>query len=127
MIDLIYDDVASRLYDTWCINTHPDTPISGYYDTCDLADELTLEIIKPFRTRLVKDVMDLAMEDSDAQQLQYLYTMYNDLNAPESVDALVIELYLFLIEEYSMPFHSVVRVIDGIGNMLFATEDLHYD
>lgn len=127
MINLTNNDIASRLYEAWVIIAHPDIPISDYYVSCDLADALTLEIIRPFRTQLIKDVMDLNIEDSEAQQLQYLYTQYNNLNTPETVDALVIEMYLFLIEEYLMPFHSVVKVIDGIGNMLFAAEDVNYD
>lgn len=127
MTDLIYDDVAQRLYREWFRMTHVDTPVLTYYDGCELAEELTTTIIKPFRKTFIESVMTLQMHDSEAQQMQHLYLTYNAINNPDDLEAILIELYLFLMEQYCMPFHSVVRVIDGTGNMLYTSEETDYD
>lgn len=127
MIDLIYDDIATRLYHEWMQTTHPDTPVISYYGSCNMADTLTETLIKPFRKDFIETVMAFNMHDSEAQQIQHLYITYTALNNPDCMEAMVIELYLFLIEQYRMPFHAVVRVIDGIGNMVYTAEEADYD
>lgn len=127
MINLIYDHIAIKLYDEWVTTEHPDVPITTYYDTCDMADKLTDVILKPFRKELIETVMTFDMDDSEVQQITHLYNRYNNINNPDSIEAMTIELYLFLIEQYQMPFHSVVRLIDGSGNMIFTSEETGND
>ena len=127
MKNLIYDHIAIKLYDEWVTTEHPDVPITTYYDTCDMADKLTDAILKPFRKELIETVMTFDMDDSEVQQITHLYNRYNNINNPDSIEAMTIELYLFLIEQYQMPFHSVVRLIDGSGNMIFTSEETGND
>lgn len=127
MLDIAYDDVAQDIFDAWMMYNHPDTPIVKYYDACEMAHQLTNDILKPFRKEFIETVVQLNMDDSEAQQIQYLYTRYNDLNDPDSIEALVIRMYLFLMEDYEVPFHALITIANGSGAILFNAEDIYDD
>ena len=128
MINLIYyEEVGTRLYSEWMHTDNPDVPVTSYYGSCELATELNHKLIRPFRKELIETIMLFGIEHDEAQQIQHLYLRYNQLNNPECMEAIIIELYLLLIEDYMMPFHAVVRIVDGYGNMLFITEESDYD
>lgn len=127
MLDIAYDDVAQDIFDAWMHHNHPDTPIVKYYDACEMAHQLTTELLKPFRKEHIETVIQLGMDDSEAQQIQYLYTKHNDLNDPDSIEALIIRLYLVLMEEYSVPFHALITIANGSGAILFNAEDIYND
>ena len=127
MLDIAYDDIGQDIFKAWVYCNHPDTPINKYYDACELANQLTTDILKPFRKEFIETVMLLHMDDSEAQQIQYLYTRHNNLNDPESIEALIIRMYLFLMEDFQVPFHAIITIANGSGAILFNAEDIDND
>lgn len=127
MLDIVYDNIGQDIFEAWIYLNHPDTPVVKYYDGCEMANQLTNEVLKPFRKEFIETVIQLDMDDSEAQQIQYLYTTHNNLNDPDSIEALVIRMYLILMEDFDVPFHALITIANSSGAILFNAGDIYND
>lgn len=116
-IQLVNSVQAGELFKQWIYEYDPDNNAESYFEHCDFADILTYRVVEPMRKKYINQCDELGLDYKTA--LPYLYQVLIRLdNDGDTVNHLVVEMMINLIEDYDQPYDCRIKVLDHLGNCI---------